>query len=1085
METSREGAGPVGLAAAREAYLADVALALVSGSALSPLLADVVRRVGGLVPAERVSLYVVEPGRPPQVRLKLRTQWASERVPPLPDAATVFNIPFLPPSVAAGRSLVAEDAADHPELEPERPLMLVAQTRSLVVTPIVLDGRTGGLLLTSTVLDRHAWAPDEVAFVDEIARRLSGPIRQSLLVEQLERERERLRVLVDVTDAIHRSGTEQEVIERALDGLERRLGFHVGGLSLVSSDGAHLVPAGVFGVRPEHHDLLRRDLRTQGGGAAKVLETGEPLVVEDASVSGRFRALREAVGRPELRSVGLFPLRPGGKPLGLLGVACDGVARRFETEDLATLQSMADVVGEAVDRRRAAGEVERQAAESKALADASEALLTRTANRDVLLERILDALASRLGHSNSRLLLVNRARGILEEWGVRGAWTQDPRKRSLRLDGPGVTTAAARDGVAVNVPDVSRDPRYVPGWDACRSEAAVPLHLDGEVIGVFDVQSATPGAFDDADVRILTAFASRAAIALRLSELVAELEERTRVLLSVGRATRILNSRLNAPDVLAAMAEETSRAFPRAEGCVVYVADEEGRTLSIASTYGIGRATEEAHAGAPIEVDLLLCAGRAFRENRPVSLEVPGTDELVSGRSAEERARTRTQLGATEIRHLLAAPIRVGERRLGVIEVLASQSGAFFDTDAGTLALLAEPAAIALRNARLIEELQRSNRLKDDFLANLSHEVRTPLTGIVGWAEVLLDRKGEDEETRRSLTAILGQADTLSRMIADLIDLSRIENFGVEFQRARLRLPDVLAAALDAVGPSATKRRVSIDVALPPDLPALLGDGARLKQVFWNLLSNAVKFSPSGGRVRVGASWSRDEGVEVVVEDDGAGIDPSFQPHVFERFRQEESASSRRFGGLGIGLAIAKAVIEAHGGTIAVRSEGKGLGARFSVRLPAQRLAASSASVTRAPAPLRAALDGERPALVVIGEEEARREHLALVGESLGYEALALSPAPAPLQLALERIPTLVIVDAGDDTALALDVARRLDQLPEGASVARLAVAADVNGLHDRLRAAGYGAVVARPPRRATLEMGAAEARRKVASPPG
>jgi signal transduction histidine kinase len=210
----------------------------------------------------------------------------------------------------------------------------------------------------------------------------------------------------------------------------------------------------------------------------------------------------------------------------------------------------------------------------------------------------------------------------------------------------------------------------------------------------------------------------------------------------------------------------------------------------------------------------------------------------------------------------------------------------------------------------------------------------------VGWAEVLLDSSGGDPTVRRALEAILGQADTLSRMLADLIDLSRIDNFGLELRRERVRLSETVAAALDAVAPGAAKRGVTIRCHIERDLPALEGDPARLKQVAWNLLANGVKFSPAGGTVDVTARRSGDGGIELVVADEGHGIEPEFLPHVFERFRQEETSSSRRYGGLGVGLSIARAIAEAHGGTIAAESEGREKGSRFRVTFPRERVVA-------------------------------------------------------------------------------------------------------------------------------------------------
>ena len=507
--------------------------------------------------------------------------------------------------------------------------------------------------------------------------------------------------------------------------------------------------------------------------------------------------------------------------------------------------------------------------------------------------------------------------------------------------------------------DVLGDPELAPYREAflligTRSLLAVPISIDGAlrgVVGAATVRSlrewtADEVSFLESAVRHLAAALKQKELVEelgrerdRLSDLLSKLEQRTHILEAVTRATQLLNFRLHAPDVLSSIVEETSRAFPSSDGSIVYVADPAGNTLSVAAVFGVGLMTQRGWGSEAIPLAKLKCAGRAFLENRPFFLEVSGFDELAGDESAETRARARAAVENAEVRQLMAAPIRVGSQRLGVVEVLAYQPDAFSPADAETLVLLAEQAAIALRNARLIEELQRSNRLKDDFLANLSHEVRTPLTGIVGWAEVLLDSRGDDPQVRRALEAILGQAEALSRMLADLIDLSRIDNFGLEMRRAKVRLADVIADSLDAVSPGAAKRDVVIRCRIDSDLPEMEGDAGRLKQVVWNLLTNGVKFSPPGSTVDVAARAAADGGVELVVMDQGVGIAPDFLPHVFERFRQEESSSNRRFGGLGVGLSIARAIVEAHGGTIEAASEGRERGARFRVCFPPGRMA--------------------------------------------------------------------------------------------------------------------------------------------------
>lgn len=800
--------------------------------------------------------------------LTSRAGWVKEGVPEVPPDLRVLKLARVPPSVAAHRPLVAEDALTHPELSSERVHLERLGTLSAIAVPIVVDGVLHGVMTGATILAKRTFDEEDVSFLESAARHLSAVFKETELVSQLGRERDRLRALFDLAMAVHRATTSADVIRAALDGLRHTLGFSVGVVDVVSEDGGSLVRAGGFGA-PAAETVGENVCLVPGGDSpefeALVLESDVPIVVEDS------RPTRESA------------LRVNG---------CSRWARARSAFSL--------------------------------------------------LSQIIDALVQQFGFENCRLLIVD-GEGGLDDVAHRGDWSGSLDETRLSLEGPGLTTYAAREGRVVNASDASQDPHYLMGWPPARSELVVPLMIDGETVGVFDLQSRRLAAFSAEDERVLRAFADRAALAVRLSRLVSELERRTRVFESITRATQLLNFRLHAPDVLSSVAEETSRAFPYAEGSVVYGASPDGASLTVAAAFGIGRAVGSA-AGAPMPVDRLFCAGLAFRESRPVILAVESVDELIRAESVADRARVKVLLGGRDFRHLMAAPIRVADQRLGVIEVLSSRPRAFNAADGETLALLAEQAAIALRNARLIEELQRSNRLKDDFLANLSHEVRTPLTGIVGWAEVLLDARGSDPEAKRALGAILSQAETLSRMLADLIDLSRIDSFGLEIERVRVRLADTVASAVDAVAPSARKRGVTIRSELAPDLPSLEGDPARLKQVVWNLVANGVKFSSPGGVVTVGAHRSGD-GLVLTVEDTGFGIEPSFLPYVFDRFRREETSTNRRFGGLGVGLSIARAIVRAHGGAIDVESEGRGRGSRFSVRFPKERLARPITSV--------------------------------------------------------------------------------------------------------------------------------------------
>ncbi len=233
---------------------------------------------------------------------------------------------------------------------------------------------------------------------------------------------------------------------------------------------------------------------------------------------------RDRFVRMGARSLGVFPMRSAGQTIGIMSVATRDEARRIEFDDVETLQSLADFVGVALEQRRSAEAVAQSMREARSLADASRALLTRTADRDVLLTQVLDALATHFGREACSLLLVEADRSALVQFGRRGKWWSPGDAVSvIPLDGPGLIALAARTGRVVNVPDVSRDPDYVVGWPEARSELVVPLVLDEHVIGVFDLQAGETGAFTAADARNIAAFAERAALALRLAELVGAL----------------------------------------------------------------------------------------------------------------------------------------------------------------------------------------------------------------------------------------------------------------------------------------------------------------------------------------------------------------------------------------------------------------------------------------------------------------------------------------------------------------------------------------------------------------------------------
>jgi CheY-like chemotaxis protein len=246
---------------------------------------------------------------------------------------------------------------------------------------------------------------------------------------------------------------------------------------------------------------------------------------------------------------------------------------------------------------------------------------------------------------------------------------------------------------------------------------------------------------------------------------------------------------------------------------------------------------------------------------------------------------------------------------------------------------LARRASIAIENIRLYRLAQEANRLKDQFLATLSHELRTPLTGILGWSRVLRSDKLDELASKNAVAAIERCAKAQAQIINDILDVSRIVNGKLHIEFRPVYLLSVVEAAIDAVRPTAEAKAIHIETEFVASANVVLADYARLQQVIWNLLHNAIKFTQNEGRIAVRLE-EQDSHAVIIVSDNGQGISPEFLPHVFDRFRQADGTTTRKHGGLGLGLSLAHHLVELHGGQIYAESEGEGKGANFIVKLP-------------------------------------------------------------------------------------------------------------------------------------------------------
>ncbi|PZV12334.1 MAG: hypothetical protein DCF22_12695 [Leptolyngbya sp.] len=242
-------------------------------------------------------------------------------------------------------------------------------------------------------------------------------------------------------------------------------------------------------------------------------------------------------------------------------------------------------------------------------------------------------------------------------------------------------------------------------------------------------------------------------------------------------------------------------------------------------------------------------------------------------------------------------------------------------------------AALAIENAQLYREAQEANRMKDEFLATLSHELRSPLNAILGWTRLLTTRKFNEATTARALETIERSAVTQAQLVEDLLDVSQIIRGKLRLNIQPMDLTHAIQAEIATVQPSAEAKNIQIQFLVKPDIGLISGDCDRLQQVVWNLLSNAVKFTPENGQITISLERYHSH-IHLIMIDTGKGIDPEFAPFVFDRFRQADSSSTRIHSGLGLGLAIVRHLVELHGGTVNVSSAGENQGSTFTVKLP-------------------------------------------------------------------------------------------------------------------------------------------------------
>lgn len=456
---------------------------------------------------------------------------------------------------------------------------------------------------------------------------------------------------------------------------------------------------------------------------------------------------------------------------------------------------------------------------------------------------------------------------------------------------------------------------------------------------------------------------------------------------------------------------------------------------------------------------------------------------FVSGAIGEELAIETLQRGATDyvLKNRLARLVTAVRRALGLADERRRRRKAESERDR---------AFEAERLAR--EAAESANRMKDEFLAIASHELRTPLNAMLGWAALLTTAPRDGELLAKGLEIIRRNAVAQSRLIEDILDISRIVTGKLQLRTARIPLVSFVQPAVEAVRPAAAAKHITLSVQLDAS-EVVSGDSDRLQQVMWNLLSNAVKFTPAHGSIRVSATRD-DQTVSIAVEDSGQGIDDDFLPYVFERFRQADPTATRRAGGLGLGLSIVRYLVEAHGGGVSAESGGRGRGSRFLVRLP-REIASDKPAALAIELPLPAAeldisaaasgsLTGVR--VLLVEDEPDSRELVAFILRAHGARVSVAASANEALKFLETEIPNILISDIGMPDMDGYSLMRRLRELPGSAGATpAIALTAYTRELdRHQAEAAGFQRHLAKPVTPAVLLRAVHETLARDSSPP-
>ncbi|HEY0004163.1 MAG TPA: GAF domain-containing protein [Pyrinomonadaceae bacterium] len=816
--------------------------------------------------------------------------------------------------------------------------------RSAVCCPLFsTHGPIGSLNLTSRTPD--AYERKHLLALERLAPPLAIAIEKILLLEQTELRSRQMEAVARREELAGRIGRKlsgsldpTSALQETVDMLGAALNAARCHITLFEPQSGYALVSYEYRARPEVASLRGHRIPFRASEyAQRVLESDQPVMVADLHELDQDE-LVQLYKRLAARAALSAPVSIGGQHRGWLEVQDCAGPRRWTEDDGRLMAAVAAHVSAALTNARLYEASRRRGEELEGLYKISRAFSTLKDTSDIY-GNLTRAIAELIGAERCLLATydrrLNQVRAEAPSYNILPELIQEFR---FTLDKDGSSAYIFRTDEPFFSNDPAHDTRFNQNFIeryGIRSVIGVPLRIKRELIGFIYVAN-RPGGFRERDVRLLEIFAAQAAETIANARLFTTIQAQAEREAIVNRLLLALQHADDATRGIEIVIERVGEVMGL-DRCIATLFPDQERTEFLGEWCAAGV--------APITHET------EIKERSPVAywIKINRRPFVVPDVFAHELAGEYMDLiERMELKSLAVVPIMHRGRVIGSLSAHQTREyRRWLADDIDLLTAVATQIGSTLENARLISELREANRLKDEFLATLSHELRTPLTAIQGWVELLGENEAVafDEELADGIGVIKNSTDSLTQLISDLLDLSRIQRRGLQLERKRANINTIILEALQAVRQSVAEHQLDLLTELEDSLPLISVDPHRIQQVLWNLLNNAIKFTPAGGRITVRSRLVDERGVLIPegsraarwivleVDDTGEGIPQDFLPYIWDRFRQADASSTRRHGGLGIGLALVKELVEAHGGHAEARSD-EGGGASFRVRLP-------------------------------------------------------------------------------------------------------------------------------------------------------